>query len=138
MVKGLEWDVRLPLELLAKVNTWFAELPMLSEIKILRCLQLKKEDKCVKLHTFVDTLQEVYGTAVYIKVEYKDGSSSVRLVASKTKVAPLLSISIQHMELMGAVLGNRLAKSVANAISVETRLITFWTDSANALWWIRG
>ena len=39
---------------------------------------------------------------------------------------------------MGAVLGNRLAKSVANALSVETKLITFWTDSANALWWIRG
>ena len=93
-LNGLEWDERLPLELFTKVNTWFAELSMLSEIKILRCLQLKKKVKCAKLHTFVDASQEVYGTAVYIKVEYKDGSSSIRLVASKTKVAPLNSISI--------------------------------------------
>ena len=88
-LNGLEWDERLPQKLFEKVNTWFAELSILSEIKILRCLQQKKEVKSAKLHTFVDASQEAYGTAVYIKVEYKDGSSSVRLVASKTKVAPL-------------------------------------------------
>ena len=137
-LNGLEWDERLPQELFTKVNTWFAELSILSEIKSLRCLQLKKEVKCAKLHTFVDASQEAYGTAVYIKVKYKDGSSSIRLVASKTKVAPLHSISIPRLELMGAILGSRLAKSVANALSVETKSITFWTDSANVLWWIRG
>ena len=73
-----------------------------------------------------------------MKVEYQDGFSSVRLVAFKTKVAPLQSISIARLELMGAVLGNRLAKSVANALSMETKSIPFWTDSANVLWWIRG
>ena len=86
------------------------------------------------LHTFVDASQEAYGAAVYMKVEYQDGFSSVCLVASKTKVAPLQSISTARLELMGAVLGNRLAKSVANALSMETKSITFWTDSANVLW----
>ena len=137
-LNGLEWDERLPPELSAKVNAWFAELSILSEVKALRCLQLKKEVKCAKLHTFVDASQEAYGAAVYIKVEYQDESSSVRLVASKTKVAPLHSISIPHLELMGAVLGNRLANSVVNALSMETKSIIFWTDSANVLWWIRG
>ena len=137
-LNGLEWDERLPQKLFVKVNTWFAELSMLSEIKKFEMFTTKKEVKCAKLHTFVDASQEAYGTAVYIKVEYKDGSSSVRLVASKTKVAPLHSISIPRLELMGAILGNRLAKSVANALSVDTGLITFWTDSANVLWWIKG
>ena len=137
-LNGLEWDERLPPELSAKVDEWFAELSILSEVKVLRCLQLKKEVKCAKLHTFVDASQEAYGAAVYIKVEYQDESSSVRLVASKTKVAPLHSISIPRLELMSAVLGNRLANSVVNALSMETESITFWTDSANVLWWIRG
>ena len=134
-LNGLEWDERLSPELSAKVNAWFAELSILSEVKVLRCLQLKKEVKCAKLHTFVDASQEAYGAAVYIKVEYQDESSSVCLVASKTKVAPLHSISIPRLELMGAVLGNRLANSVVNALSMETKSITFWTDSANVLWW---
>ena len=49
---GLEWDERLPQELFAKVNAWFAELSLLSEMKIPRFLQLKKEVKCARLHTF--------------------------------------------------------------------------------------
>jgi len=55
-------------------------------------------------------------SAWYIKVEYKDGASSVYLVASKTKVTPLQSITIPCLELMGAALGNRLAKSVAKCL----------------------
>ena len=137
-LNDLEWDDRLPPKLSAKVDKWFAELSILSEVKVLRCLQLKKEVKCAKLHTFVDASQEAYGAAVYIKVEYQDESSSVRLVASKTKVAPLHSISILCLELMDAILGNRLANSVVNALSMETKSITFWTDSANVLWWIQG
>jgi len=135
---GLEWDERLPQELSAKVNVWFSELSMLSDVRVPRCLQLKQEVKWAKLHTFVDASQEAYGAVVYIKVEYQDGSTSVRLVASKTKVAPLQSISIPRLELMGAVLGSRLAKSVVNALSMETEFMIFWTDSANVLWWIRG
>ena len=42
-------------------------------------------------------------SAQYIKVEYKDGASLVCLVASKTKVTPLQSITIPCLELMGAV-----------------------------------
>ena len=49
---GLEWDERLSQELFAKVNAWFAELSLLSEMKIPRCSQLKKEVKCARLQTF--------------------------------------------------------------------------------------
>ena len=52
------------------------------------------------------------------------------------KVALLHSINILRLELMGAILGSRLAKSAANALSVETRLITFWNDSVSLLWLI--
>ena len=37
------------------------------------------------------------------------------LVASKSKVAPLQSISIPHLELMGAVLGTRLAQTIVRS-----------------------
>ena len=92
--------------------------------------------KCATLHSFFDASQEAYGAAVYIRVEHCDGSLSVRLVAAK--VAPLQSISMPRLELMGAILGIRLARSIVNALSLKKKLVTFWTDSANVLWWIRG
>ena len=87
---------------------------------------------------FVDASQDAYGAVVYEKVEYQNGNPSIRLVASKTKVAPLQSISIPHLELMGAVLGNKLAETIVNALTISKDVITFWTDSTSVLWWIRG
>jgi len=62
----------------------------------------------------------------------------VQLVASKTQVAPLQSMSIPRLELMGAVLGNKLTQSVTGVLTVSKEFINFWTDSVNVLWWIRG
>ena len=87
---------------------------------------------------FVDASQDAYGAVVYEKVEYQNGNPSIRLVASKTKVAPLQSISIPRLELMGAVLGNKLAETIVNALTISKDAITFWTDSTSVLWWIRG
>jgi len=135
---GLDWDDQLPKELSRKIISWFEELISLPEIKVLRCPQLKEQVKSVYLHVFVDASQDTYGAVVYVKVEYENGVSSVQLVASKTKVAPLHSMSIPHLELMGAVLGNKLTQSVACVLTVSKEFITFWTDSINVLWWIRA
>ena len=38
---------------------------------------------------------------------------------------------------MGAVLGLRLALSVAKVLKIDQSLLSFWSDSMNVLWWIR-
>ena len=111
---------------------------MLPGIRVPRCLQVREEVKSVSLHTFVDASQEAYGAAVCIKVEFCHGNLSIKLVAAKTKDAPLQSISIPRLELMGAVPGIRLARSVVSTLSLQAEHITYWTDSTNVLRWIRG
>ena len=59
------------------------------------------------------------------------------LVASKSKVAPLQSISIPRLELMGAVLGYRLAQTIVSVMNIEKSSVTSWTNSACVLYWIR-
>jgi len=69
---------------------------------------MQKMVQSVSLHTFVDVSQDAYGAVVYLS---QDGDVSVRLVTSKTKVAPLQTISIPQLELTGASLGNKLTRS---------------------------
>ena len=136
-IHGLDWDEKLPKELSTKIALWFGELVLLPTIKVQRCLQLKRQVRLVSLHVFADASEEAYGAVVYQKTEYQNGTTSVCLVASKSKVAPLQSVSIPRLELMGAVLGSKLAQTIASVLTVEKNSITFWIDSACVLYWIR-
>ena len=133
-IHGLDWDEKLPKELSTKIALWFGELVLLPTIKVPRCLQLKRQVRLVSLHVFADASEEAYGAVVYQKTEYQDGTISVCLVASKSKVAPLQSVSIPRLELMGAVLGSKLAQTIASVLTVEKNSITFWIDSACVLY----
>ena len=115
-----------------KMMSWFGELPMLSKIRVPRCLQLR-EVTSATLHVFVDVSENAYGAVVYMRSEYIEGKVSLSFVASKTKVAPLQSLSIPRFELMAVVLGKRLALSIAEILSIDREFITFWTDSTNVL-----
>ena len=134
-ISGLGWDEEVSKELSVKMTSWFSELPSLSQI---RSLQLQKIVRSVSLHTFVDASQDAYGAVVYLRILYQDESVSVHFVTSKTKVAPLQTVSIPRLELMGARLGNKLAQSVSNVFDIQKEQMNFWIDSMNVLWWIRG
>ena len=63
---------------------------------------------------------------------------STIFVAAKSRVAPLAATSIPRMELMAAVLGLRMAGSISRVLNASLDQATFWSDSMNVLWWIRG
>ena len=135
---GLDWDDPLGQSQARTAKMWFEELGELTDVKVPRCLQLDRNVESVTLHTFTDASGEAYGAVTYARYQYKDGTISTRLVASKTRVAPLSATSIPRLELMGAVLGLRLALNIAKVLKIDKSLLTFWSDSMNVLWLIRG
>jgi len=135
---GTDWDDPLPDDISTKVKSWFEELIMLSRIMVPRCIQPRRDVTSITLHVFVDASQSAYGAVTYLRSECENGDISVRFVASKTRVAPLQSLSIPRLELMGAILGKRLALSISSTMSINKSSLTFWTDSSGVLWWIRG
>ncbi|CAB3990844.1 Hypothetical predicted protein, partial [Paramuricea clavata] len=137
-VQGLSWDEHLPEEHRRTWKQWFEELIKLSLIKIPRCLRKSVEVGHIEIHTFSDASEKAYSAVVYIRHEYKDGDVSVRLVAAKTRLAPLKTISIPRLELMGAVIGLRLSKQVCTALELPVQDVTFWIDSTTVGFWICG
>ncbi|XP_078360456.1 uncharacterized protein LOC144644785 [Oculina patagonica] len=95
-IAGLDWDELCPGELIHRSREWFCELEELPVIKVPRCLRFGPEQVALSetLHTFVDASQDAYGAVVYSRVVYESGSISTRLVAAKSKVAPLTTTSI--------------------------------------------
>lgn len=79
-----------------------------------------------------------YGAAVYIRCRYDNDDVTGRLIAAKSKVAPLNPMTVPRPELMGAILGLRLTQSSQTALEVPMKSVMFYSNSKDILWWILG
>ena len=112
---GIDWDEKVPDTIKQKMKKWFQELQMLDLIKVDRCVRESEEqiETNISIHSYSDVSEVAYGAAVYLAVQYQNGDRSSKLVIRKTKVAPLVVVSIPRLELMAATLSLHLANTVA-------------------------
>ena len=136
---GIDWDDELTEPLINSSRAWFGELCELKNVNVPRCLWSKgMVADTMSLHTFVDASESAYGTVVYARCQYEDGSVSTNFVAAKTRVSPNIATSIPRIELMGAIVGVRLTTGISEILGVKMTNSTFWSDSVNVLWWVRA
>ena len=91
-----DWDEVLTGEIKKKRDKWVQDLAETKEICINRSLYETGGGDVTKcyLHGFGDACKKAYCAMVYFVHCTKDGKGHVRLVASKTRVAPLKELSI--------------------------------------------
>ncbi|XP_047129506.1 uncharacterized protein LOC124809449 [Hydra vulgaris] len=81
---------------------------------------------------------KAYGAVAYQQCLYDTGEVNCVIIMSKARVSTLQSVSIPRLELLGTVLGLRLAEKIVKVLKLETKDVTIWCDSLNVLWWIKN
>ena len=128
--KELGWDAELSADL---CKTW-------EEISnnVIQAAEMCFPRQCVKilptpdtiLHIFADASPKAYGAAAY----FQQGSIS-SLTMSKSRAAPLKTLSMPKLELMAAVLAARLCVFITTSLNINCS-VQLWTDSQIVLYWI--
>ncbi|XP_064469845.1 uncharacterized protein LOC135384579 [Ornithodoros turicata] len=137
--RGLEWDTLLPDDICDDWFAWCAELPTLHLISLERCLVPHGENGyTAELHIFTDASPQAYGACVFLRAVDGEGHVKVGLLFAKSRVAPIKKLTLPRLELMGAVMGVRIAKLVRDSLTATISEPTYWTDSTIALSWIKG
>ena len=135
-VLGIGWDAEVPTSIQLRWRKWLQELEQASEIVFPRPFDIQ-DNSIVQLHIFTDASNVAYDASAYLKVENPEGVE-VRLVMSKTRVAPLKPMMIHRKELMAMVLGVRLCDYIKEALSIKDVDTYYWSDSHVSLYWVKS
>ncbi|GFQ77223.1 integrase catalytic domain-containing protein [Trichonephila clavata] len=136
---GVDWDSELPPKLRHKWQQWSSEAEGLTEIKIPRFYlgDVDQELSSVDIHCFSDASKSAYGTILYLRFVTCNNKIETSFICSKSRVAPLKSLTLPRLELTAAILSARLAKQVSSCLKFNAN-IYYWTDSLISYYWIRG
>ncbi len=133
----LSWDDPVPDKISKKWKQWISTLSALSSHPIPR--RLVPSDVPISnqsLHGFFDASTSAYGAVVYLRTTHEDGTVSITLVTSKSRVAPLKPVTIPRLELVAAHLLSKLLRSVSHDLSIPLSQIYAWSDSRIVLCWL--
>ncbi|KFM77752.1 hypothetical protein X975_01402, partial [Stegodyphus mimosarum] len=132
----IDWSDRLPSEENQEWHQFLVTLESINNIDIDGRIVVDQA-KTVEIHGFADASERCFGAAVYCKSSDSSGRTLVRLITSKSRVAPLKSLTIPRLELCAAVLLTKLVKKVLTALKLAVTHVYYWSDSMIVLAWIQ-
>ncbi|XP_053968799.1 uncharacterized protein LOC128870226 [Anastrepha ludens] len=132
------WDDVIPDCIAAQWRQHRSELLLLSSLKISRWFGTGAGESFTELHIFADDSERVYAAVMYARTLHNDGTITVVLISSKTKVAPLKTTTLPRLELCAAHLAAKLARSVLHSWGDLRYPIYASTDSTITLAWLQA
>ena len=133
----------LPDELARIWRKWIDDLEKIKSIAIPRSYFYRIEVEIVShaLHGFADASLIGYCSVVYLVYRTVANMYFSELVCSKSKVNPVVKLTLPKLELLPALILARLMNTVKTALSDEIphfEQVICWSDNRSALFWIKS
>ncbi|CAK1581456.1 unnamed protein product [Parnassius mnemosyne] len=132
----LSWDKPVPPEVAHQWHNFISEMQHVKQIKLTR--RVTHDDaKSYQLIGFCDGSSKAYGCCVYLRA-VRANHFNTHLLIAKSKVAPLKPLTVNRLELCGAVLLGRVLKHMQNLLRDKIPLskVIAFTDSNTVLAWL--
>lgn len=133
---NMGWDERLPVNIETEWTNLRRQFATSCAVKIPRWIGLKNDAKHISLQGFCDASEKAISSVVFIRILSSTDQVSCKLIAAKTKVAPLSKVSIPRLELNAAVLLTTLMNKVKESLKIPEIHQQAWTDSEIVLYWL--
>lgn len=131
-----DWDDELDETFVNRWTEFWKDIKCLEKFKIDRWLATGKEVS-VQMHGFSDAASTAYGANVYVRTQDLKGNVTCNLLTTKSRVAPVKTVSIPRLELSAAELLARLMQAVLRIMEWPTVEYFLWIDSSVAYHRIR-
>ncbi|XP_033223525.1 uncharacterized protein LOC117177134 [Belonocnema kinseyi] len=135
---NIGWDESVPPEIEESWLDLKQNLALLREIEINRKIVVNNYVS-LQMHGYCDASEKAFGACIYFRSYDKRGMHFTQLVCSKSRVAPLKTLSLPRLELCAAVPLSKLYSTVSQALRrLHIEKTIFWCDSTITLHWINS
>ncbi|XP_015119454.1 uncharacterized protein LOC107042783 [Diachasma alloeum] len=132
----LDWDDPVPSSVSTEWKSYKNQLSVLNNASFDKKV-IMADTKEIQLHGFCDASEKAYGACIYLKTIDSNGTSEIKLLCAKSRVAPIKTTTLPRLELCSALLLADLYQVMKKSLTHEIHRAFFWSDSMVALHWIK-
>ena len=141
----LNWDDPLPPDVLNEWHDIVQHMDGLSSLTIPRYYQSSGGE--AQLHIFTDASKDAYSAAAYLRISTASSVNTVLIFSkmrlrpsslNKGKCAKKKELTIPRLELLGVLIGSRMATFLQQQLQMTLSAQVLWTDAKCVLHWLKS
>ncbi|XP_074031254.1 uncharacterized protein [Leptinotarsa decemlineata] len=133
---GVTWVESVPQNIHDMWIAYQKQLPLLEKLHFPRCL-ISPNVVNIQMHGFCDASEKAYGACIYLRTTNCEGIVRITLICSKSRVAPVNTVSLPRLELCAAALLANLYSTVRESLLIPVNEFHLWSDSTITLHWLQ-
>lgn len=135
----ITWDQLLPVSKQARWFKLYNETKKAISTGFSRRYWSFSGDGTVYLHVFCDASKEAYACCTYLTyADELNGHFASSLLIAKARIAPPQGLTIPKLELLGVLIGKRIAKYLLLNLKLTIHKCVLWTDATTVIHWLNS